>query len=149
MGVVPRHTIGYICIATLIVLPNWTSAAETAAEYPVQPVPFTQVHFDDAFWAPRLTTSSKVTLPACFKRCEQTGRIDNFAVAGGLMEGFYRGARYNDSDVYQVIEGAAYQLSVTPLAIGAGLRFGVQLSTCVFRNKMEMGPAQTIQRNAS
>ncbi len=30
------------------------------------------------------------------------------------MEGFYQGARYNDSDLYKVIEGAAYQLSVKP-----------------------------------
>ena len=83
-------------------------------DYPVKPVPFTAVKVSDSFWASRLNTSAKVTIPTCFTRCEETGRIDNFAIAGGLMEGKYRGARYNDSDLYKVIEGAAYQLSVNP-----------------------------------
>lgn len=89
-------------------------AAEPKSDYPVQPVPFTDVKVGDSFWTPRLETSAEVTIPTCFIRCEETGRIDNFAIASGLMEGFYRGARYNDSDLYKVIEGAAYQLSVNP-----------------------------------
>ncbi len=107
-----KNALSLLCVTTLTILPNCIVTATTTVDYPVKPVAFTQVHFDDVFWAPRLTTSSRATIPACFKRCEETGRIDNFAVAGGLKEGFYQGARYNDSDVYKVIEGAAYQLSV-------------------------------------
>jgi len=52
--------------------------------------------------------------PAIFKKCEETGRIDNFAIAGGLMKGEYKGERYNDTDVYKTIEGASYSLMVHP-----------------------------------
>jgi hypothetical protein len=91
-----------------------TLIAQTDKDYPVQPVPFTDVKINDNFWSSRLETSANITIPTCLTRCVETGRIDNFAIAGGLMEGKYRGARYNDSDLYKVIEGAAYQLSVNP-----------------------------------
>lgn len=83
-------------------------------DYPTRPVPFTEVTIEDDFWAPRLETNRTVTIPFAFKKCEETGRIDNFSIAGGLMEGKYRGKRYNDSDVYKIMEGAAYSLRVKP-----------------------------------
>ena len=83
-----------------------------ASDYPVRPVPFTAVHLEDAFWRPRLETNRTVTLPFAFRQCEQTGRIDNFARAGGLQEGPHQGRRYNDSDVFKIMEGAAYTLSL-------------------------------------
>jgi DUF1680 family protein len=55
-----------------------------------------------------------VTIPYAFKKCEETGRISNFAKAGGLMEGNHEGKYFNDSDVYKVIEGAAYSLKSRP-----------------------------------
>jgi len=75
-------------------------------------VAFTDVVIADEFWAPRMETNRKVTVPYDFKKCEETGRIDNFAKAGGLMEGKFEGIYFNDSDLYKVIEGAAYSLSV-------------------------------------
>ncbi len=83
-------------------------------DYPIQPVPFTDVKFADNFWLPRLETNRTVTIPYDFKKCEETGRIDNFAKAGGLMDGEFVGIRYNDSDVFKVIEGAAYSLALHP-----------------------------------
>jgi DUF1680 family protein len=68
----------------------------------------------DGFWAPRIETNRRVTIPAIFKKCEETGRIDNFAIAGGLLKGEYKGERYNDTDVYKTIEGASYSLMVHP-----------------------------------
>jgi DUF1680 family protein len=85
-----------------------------AADYPISPVPFTAVKVADDFWAPRIETNRAVTIPAIFQKCEETGRIDNFAIAGGLLEGEYKGERYNDTDVYKTIEGAAYSLMVHP-----------------------------------
>jgi DUF1680 family protein len=80
-------------------------------DYPVQPVPFTRVRFEDEFWAPRLETNRIVTIPHVFAKCEETGRIDNFAIAGGLMEGEQQGAYpFDDTDVYKTIEGASYSL---------------------------------------
>ncbi|UVI30713.1 glycoside hydrolase family 127 protein [Paenibacillus spongiae] len=84
--------------------------AETAAIKSWQSVPFTKVAIDDAFWQPRLKVLKSTTMKACLDKCEETGRIANFAIAGGLMEGKFEGIYYNDSDVYKVLEGAAYAL---------------------------------------
>ena len=83
-------------------------------DYPVEPVAFTNVKFTDGFWLPRLDTNRNVTIPYDFTKCEETHRIDNFAIAGGLKEGSFVGIRYNDSDVYKVIEGASYSLNIHP-----------------------------------
>jgi len=83
-------------------------------DYPITPVPFTAVKVTDGFWAPRIETNRKVTIPAIFQKCEETGRIDNFAIAGRLIKGEYKGERYNDTDVYKTVEGASYSLMVHP-----------------------------------
>lgn len=80
----------------------------------IEPVPFTDVKKVEGFWAPRLETNRKVTVPYAFTKCEDTGRISNFAKAGGLMTGNFVGIYFNDSDVYKVIEGAAYSLQCHP-----------------------------------
>lgn len=83
-------------------------------DYPIKPVIFTEVAVEDTFWLPRLDINRRVTIPFAFKKSEETGRIDNFAKAGGLMPGKFRGRRYNDSDVFKIMEGAAYSLSLHP-----------------------------------
>jgi DUF1680 family protein len=83
-------------------------------DYPITPVPFTKVKVTDAFWLPRIETNRAVTIPFLFKKNEETGRLDNFAIASGLLQGKYRGERYNDTDVYKPIEGASYSLMVHP-----------------------------------
>lgn len=90
-------------------------AKKEKADYPVKPVPFTEVHFSDNFWAPRIETNRTVTIPFAFKQCEETGRISNFEIAAGLKEGKFQ-SRYafDDSDVYKIIEGASYSLAVHP-----------------------------------
>jgi len=83
-------------------------------DYPISPVPFTQVMIRDNFWQQRLETNRKITLPYTFKMSEKTGRISNFAKAGGLEEGPFEGIFFNDSDVFKIIEGASYSLQVHP-----------------------------------
>lgn len=80
---------------------------------PVREVPFTAVHFDDSFWAPRIETNRTVSIPSAFHECEVNGRFDNFAIAGGLMKGEHRGDfSFDDTDPYKIIEGASYSLAV-------------------------------------
>jgi len=55
-----------------------------------------------------------VTVPHCLRKCEQTGRIDNFAKAAGLINGDFEGIYFNDSDVYKTIEAAACCLQIQP-----------------------------------
>ncbi|NIO49786.1 MAG: glycoside hydrolase family 127 protein [Candidatus Aminicenantes bacterium] len=81
-------------------------------DYPLKPVAFTEIQINDSFWLPRMETNRKVTIPFAFKKSEETGRIANFAKAGGLMSGKFEGLRYNDSDVFKIMEGAAYSLSL-------------------------------------
>ena len=89
-------------------------------DYPVKPVPFTAVHVHDAFWAPRIETNRKITIPFAFQKEEETGRIDNFVRAGKSLRGEpfenhqHPPYPFDDSDVYKVIEGASYTLSVSP-----------------------------------
>ena len=101
-------------LVIMVLLSSCAKNPSSKTDYPVKPVPFTNVHFTDNFWLPRLDTNRIVTIPYEFKKCEETGRIDNFAKAGGLEKGTFVGIRYNDSDVYKIIEGAAYSLSVHP-----------------------------------
>jgi DUF1680 family protein len=54
-----------------------------------------------------------VTIPHLAQQNEETGRVDNFRKAAGLMEGPFEGQRYNDSDIYKSIEAASYALAQT------------------------------------
>jgi len=42
---------------------------------------------------------------------ELTGRVDNFRKGAGLMEGAYEGRRFNDTDIYKVVEAASYVIA--------------------------------------
>lgn len=95
-----------LCVLTL------ACTQKLPRDYPLEPTPFTDVQVNDDFWLPRMETNRTVTIPFAFKKSEDTGRIDNFAKAGGLMPGKFEGRRYNDSDVFKIMEGAAYSLSL-------------------------------------
>ncbi len=89
-------------------------------DYPVKPVPFSAVRFHDRFWAPRIETNRAVTIPFAFQKNEETGRVDHFLRAAAVLRGETPAHRkppgypFDDTDVYKVIEGAAYTLSVHP-----------------------------------
>ena len=89
-------------------------------DYPVQPVPFTAVHFNDAFWLPRIEVNRTVTIPFAFEKCEESKRVYHFERAAAVLRGETLtdkeppGYPFDDTDVYKVIEGAAYTLSVKP-----------------------------------
>jgi DUF1680 family protein len=91
-----------------------------ARDYLVQPVPFTAVKLTDAFWAPRIEINRTATVPVAFEQCERTNRVDLFERAAQVLRGEEPAHRnppgypFDDSDVYKVIEGAAYTLSVHP-----------------------------------
>ncbi len=82
--------------------------------YPVTPVKFTEVTVNDNYWAPRIETNRTVTIPFALEKNEETGRMDNFRKAAGMLDGPHQGRRFNDTDVYKVLEGVAYSLAVHP-----------------------------------
>lgn len=66
------------------------------------------------FWHPRLETNRSVTVWHNLRKCEETGRSGNFRKAAGLEEGSYQGLRFDDSDLYKVLEGASRVLTDGP-----------------------------------
>jgi DUF1680 family protein len=82
-----------------------------AGTYPIEPVSFTSVKLTDNFWAPKIKTNFEVTIPIAIGQCYNTGRVDNFKIAGKLMEGkFCTEYPFDDTDIYKLIEAASYSL---------------------------------------
>ena len=100
-----------LAVCALSVTVCWGTATP---DYPYQPVPLNQVVIREGFWLPRFETNRLVTVWADFRKSEETGRISNFARAGKLEEGPFRGIPFDDSDVFKIVEGAAYTLAPHP-----------------------------------
>lgn len=105
----------YILSVALLLATAACTHKPSMQDYPYSEVRFTEVHLNDKFWRPRIDTVIRVTIPYAFKKCEETGRVDNFAIAAGLKEGeFCTVYPFDDSDLYKIIEGASYALMVRP-----------------------------------
>ncbi|RYZ28066.1 MAG: glycoside hydrolase family 127 protein [Chitinophagaceae bacterium] len=88
-------------------------ATAQKGDYPIQPVPFTQVHMHDEFWKPRMELNANVTIPYVLQKCRETGRVDNFLKAAGKKPvGNITEFPFDDTDIYKVIEGASYAMQV-------------------------------------
>ena len=85
-----------------------------ASDYPFRAADMTNVSIRAGFWLPRFETNRIVTVQADFRKSEETGRIHNFEAAGRREGHGFRGIPFDDSDVYKIIEGAAYTLSTHP-----------------------------------
>src|SRR5262245_37510831 len=113
-----KPRIGWIVIGTFLAMQ--LSYGQQARDYPVKPVPFTAVHFNDVFWASRIEVNRTVTIPFAFEQCEKSGRVNNFLQAAAVLRGEtlqdkrLPGYPFDDTDIYKVIEGASYTLSVHP-----------------------------------
>ena len=105
-----------ICkILLLLMLPGCLdNNPDTDSYYTITPVKFTEVKVNDNYWAPRIETNRTETIPFALQKNEETGRMDNFRKAAGIMDGPHLGRRFNDTDVYKVLEGVAYSLAVHP-----------------------------------
>jgi DUF1680 family protein len=72
-------------------------------------------HPTQGFWADRLETARRVTLPHVLQQLEEHGRLRNFARAAGQLEGEFEGHySFDDSDVYKALEGIGYHLAMAP-----------------------------------
>ena len=80
------------------------------AKEPIEPVPFHEVEMTSEFWRPRLVTQRKVLVPFAFEKTESgVAHLQAAAdfLGGKKVEG-HRPHRFIDSDLYKVMEGAAY-----------------------------------------
>jgi len=109
-----------LCYGATVSTGQQKPAAKPSRDYPVKPVPFTSVHFNDVFWAPRIEINRTVTIPFAFQKDEETKRFYHFERAAAALRGEELkdktppGYPFDDTDVYKVLEGAAYTLSVHP-----------------------------------
>ena len=104
-----------IIAGIIILISGCGKSSSTDTDYPIQPVPFTQVKLTDNFWAPRIKKNASITIPIAFGYCESTGRVKNFEIAGGLDTGKFQTIYpFDDSDVFKIIEGASYSLQTIP-----------------------------------
>ena len=88
------------------------SFAQVQKDYPYRGVPFTKVKLNDNFWLPKLEINRTVTIPWSFQKSKETGRIKNFEQAVSHTGKLCTTYPFDDSDVYKIIEGAAYSLHV-------------------------------------
>jgi len=84
------------------------------ADYPIQAVPVADVRVSGGFWGPRLETTRTVSIPHIMRQNELTGRVANFLKAARKEPGAHQGQRYNDTDIYKVIEAASWSLATHP-----------------------------------
>jgi len=113
-----RRHVAWVCLIALsAVACAGPTADETASDLPpgpdqwrIRPVALDRVHVNDEFWAPRMQRNQDVTIPHIIQMNEENVRHDNFRRAAGELDGQFEGYRFNDTDVYKVVEAASYSL---------------------------------------
>jgi DUF1680 family protein len=78
-----------------------------------EPVPFSQVTIEDAFWGPRLQINREKTIPHIYHMCQQTGRLDAYRLNWKPGDE-HTPHQFWDSDVAKWIEAASYSLASMP-----------------------------------
>jgi hypothetical protein len=111
-----KHIQKTFLLLTFCFLASFTVFSQNVwPSYPISPVPFTSVHVNDDFWAPRIKINHDVTIPIAIQKSRETGRIKNFMIAGKLETGSFCSLYpFDDSDVYKIIEGASFSLQTFP-----------------------------------
>jgi len=82
----------------------------------LQAIPFQQVTLEDNFWLPRLKTQKEVLVPFALDKVRPA--MDNLRKTGNYLHGIKDELpfphRFIASDLYKVMEGAAYLLTLEP-----------------------------------
>lgn len=95
--------------------PQVEAAGSRYAHYPIAPVDIQHVRMTDDFWLPIIKRVQEQTIAYALDKCEEEGRMENFLIAGGKLEGATRGAMpFDDTDLYKIIEGASNSLISAP-----------------------------------
>ncbi len=82
---------------------------------PLKQIPFEQVSLNDNFWLPRLKVQKEVLVPFSFEKTEYA--VENLRKVGAYLRGErvsepLEGRYYVSSDLFKVMEGAAYLLTL-------------------------------------
>ncbi len=102
-----------INLIILLTLASEVYAKKAQMDYPIKPVPFTDVQFTDSFWQPRIETNRVTTIPLALKKTKpavtylDAARHKNLKLKNAPKVG---PSRFISSDLYKVIEAASYSL---------------------------------------
>ena len=100
-------------ILSLLMLTN-VVFAQDKSKVIIEPVNFSKVLINDAFWKPKIDKVATKTLAACIYQTEEkTGRIRNFEKVASGKGGKHEGIYFDDSDVYKALEAMAYAIKTT------------------------------------
>lgn len=94
----------------LLILVSLSSAQSTK----LNPIPFNEVQLEDEFWLPRLKTQKDVLVPFALQKTERA--VENLYKTALFLKGDTTDLpfahRFISSDLYKVMEGAAYLLQM-------------------------------------
>jgi DUF1680 family protein len=104
----------FFCIIILGSLFSCTHTNPTKNDETLQPIPFQEVTLTDSFWLPRLKTQKQTLVPFALEKTQPA--VDNLRKTAHFLQGIPDELpfphRYIASDLYKVMEGAAYLLTL-------------------------------------
>lgn len=80
----------------------------------IRPLSIAQVQSIGGFWGRYLDELSTKGIESQWKQTVETGRLENFLRVARGETGTHKGLRFNDSDVYKLLEGAIYVQKLRP-----------------------------------
>lgn len=101
----------------LIAVASLASGAEPRPFAKAQPIAVNEARWTSGFWFDRFELCRTNTLPALGRLMEGTNYSQffrNFEIAAGLVEGRYRGAPFNDGELYKLMQAASAAYAVSP-----------------------------------
>ena len=101
-------------LSGLIALSSCASKGKQQSDEVLQSIPFQKVTLQDNFWLPRLQTQKEVLVPFALDKVRPA--MDNLRKTGNYLNGVKDELpfphRFVASDLYKVMEGAAYLLTL-------------------------------------
>jgi DUF1680 family protein len=83
----------------------------------VEPLPLADARWTSGFWFDRFELCRTNMLPSMGRLMEGTNYthfLRNFEIAAGLAEGRYRGASFNDGELYKLMQAASAAYAIAP-----------------------------------
>ncbi|MHC4744098.1 MAG: glycoside hydrolase family 127 protein, partial [Planctomycetota bacterium] len=110
----------YFCVLSAVFCVSivHSRAASGEKDYPLKPVPFNEVSLQDRFWLPRLKVQAETTVPHALGETEPA--VERLQMCAAFLKDSNatkpKPHRFISSDLFKVMEGAAYTLMIKPNA---------------------------------
>src|SRR5262245_48651308 len=105
------------CIASLLIYLSVLANDSVRPHAKVQPLALGDVHWTSGFWSSRFEQCRTNMVPNMGRLMGGTNYsqfLRDFEIAAGLTEGRYRGAPFNDGELYKLMQAASATYAVAP-----------------------------------